>query len=571
MIKASHIVETIERLRPLNERNIVNVQEVDRYIDEFVRGTDKPEIKRWFKTRLRKFILNDFEGTYEVSADHAYDNYGDEPWVVDLVKSGETEFEIIDFDNDEALDLNDDLGHVLDYFTYVLDHPREVPREFRINDITRISVSDAIEKSLDWTEWLVRQGAGTGSKDDSTEVLSLSGGYKWVQLSSQAALDYEGSEMGHCVGSYGDKVSANQCRIFSLRDQSNKPHVTVEVTNGGEVYQVQGKGNWAPVEKYWDAIIAFFNWGLKEGYFTRIRNLEQFEAVLYKGKVYTEKDAPKEVLGGIYLNRAYEDDFDLERMERLLKEGADPDSTAKNSSELTLLMKAATNHHYRVVDLLLKYGADVNKEDSQGKTALYHCMTGYGSYRMLSAESDIIKTADTLISHGSDVNKKSKTGATILAEVCARGFSSAREVKVNYLINKGATPNIIGFDGQPLLVQMIRYEDIDSAEIALNHGADPNMRSTDGRSALHWTVNMKRIDTDLFNAVLKAGADVNAADKHGWTPLICALMRQAPNAIIIGLLKAGADPNLGPEKYKPMKLAQGNPIRVLLMEYGGED
>lgn len=42
-------------------------------------------------------------------------------------------------------------------------------------------------------------------------------------------LDAEGKMMGHCVGSYCDQVSGGGTRIFSLRDPSGKPHVTVEV------------------------------------------------------------------------------------------------------------------------------------------------------------------------------------------------------------------------------------------------------------------------------------------------------------------------------------------------------
>lgn len=45
-------------------------------------------------------------------------------------------------------------------------------------------------------------------------------------------LDAEGQMMGHCVGSYCDQVSGGGTRIFSLRDPTGKPHVTVEVAPG---------------------------------------------------------------------------------------------------------------------------------------------------------------------------------------------------------------------------------------------------------------------------------------------------------------------------------------------------
>jgi len=43
------------------------------------------------------------------------------------------------------------------------------------------------------------------------------------------ALDYEGNVMGHCVGSYCDKVSGGNTKIYSLRDKKGEPHVTIEV------------------------------------------------------------------------------------------------------------------------------------------------------------------------------------------------------------------------------------------------------------------------------------------------------------------------------------------------------
>jgi hypothetical protein len=44
-----------------------------------------------------------------------------------------------------------------------------------------------------------------------------------------AGLNAEGQAMGHCVGGYCDQVSERGTKIFSLRDKSNNPHVTVEV------------------------------------------------------------------------------------------------------------------------------------------------------------------------------------------------------------------------------------------------------------------------------------------------------------------------------------------------------
>jgi hypothetical protein len=54
--------------------------------------------------------------------------------------------------------------------------------------------------------------------------------FKWVKVNTDEALNLEGQQMGHCVGSYCDRVRSGNTEIYSLRDASGQPHVTVEVT-----------------------------------------------------------------------------------------------------------------------------------------------------------------------------------------------------------------------------------------------------------------------------------------------------------------------------------------------------
>ncbi len=53
--------------------------------------------------------------------------------------------------------------------------------------------------------------------------------------------------MGHCVdsGGYDDLAGVAPDGIYSLRDAQGRPHVTVEVRDGG-VQQAQGQGNTTP-------------------------------------------------------------------------------------------------------------------------------------------------------------------------------------------------------------------------------------------------------------------------------------------------------------------------------------
>jgi len=69
-------------------------------------------------------------------------------------------------------------------------------------------------------------------------------------------------------------------------------------------------------------------------------------------------------------------------------------------SGLTLLMGAANQGHEGVVELLLRHGAEIILQSSNGSTAL-----------MYAAENGRERVVDLLIQHGAEVNLKRSCGA----------------------------------------------------------------------------------------------------------------------------------------------------------------
>lgn len=102
-------------------------------------------------------------------------------------------------------------------------------------------------KSMDDVKDALRVGSGK----EREVVLDLGGGWSWVRL-SQEDCEGEGQEMQHCATDFrGDLVS--------LRDPQGKPHVTMTWNESRKaVYQIKGKQNRLPMEKYWPAIGKFF-------------------------------------------------------------------------------------------------------------------------------------------------------------------------------------------------------------------------------------------------------------------------------------------------------------------------
>jgi ankyrin repeat protein len=98
-----------------------------------------------------------------------------------------------------------------------------------------------------------------------------------------------------------------------------------------------------------------------------------------------------------------------------------------------------------------------------------------------------------------------------------------------------------------------------------------NAPQVDGATALHWAVY--RDDVEMADLLLKAGANVKAANREGTTPLFMAALYGDP-AMIDRLIKAGADvKERGPNGETPLMFAarNGNPAAIKLLVAAGSD
>jgi hypothetical protein len=139
----------------------------------------------------------------------------------------------------------------------------------------------------------------------SPELAIKSAAQKIEDPRLEDALKYEGETMGHCVGGYCPDVVEGRSKIFSLRDDKGRPHVTIEVqpwrSSQGEslaefearlrsdpmrseqavrdimsspqyrdsIVQIKGKGNKAPKEDYLPAVQDF----VRSGSFGKVGDL----------------------------------------------------------------------------------------------------------------------------------------------------------------------------------------------------------------------------------------------------------------------------------------------------------
>ncbi|KAK6638711.1 hypothetical protein RUM43_006978 [Polyplax serrata] len=255
-------------------------------------------------------------------------------------------------------------------------------------------------------------------------------------------------------------------------------------------------------------------------------------------------------------------------VEYLLDHGADVH--AKDKGGLVPLHNACSYGHYEVTELLVKHGASVNVADLWKFTPL-HEAAAKGKY-------DIVRL---LLKHGADASKKNRDGATPLDLVrdgdqevadLLRGnaalLDAAKKGNVSRVQRLISSDNINCRDAQgrnstPLHLAA-GYNNIEVAELLLEHGADVNAQDKGGLIPLHNASSYGHLD--IAALLIKYHTVVNATDKWGFTPLHEAAQKGRTQLCAL-LLAHGADPFLkNQEGQTPLDLATAEDVRCLLQD-----
>jgi len=166
----------------------------------------------------------------------------------------------------------------------------------------------------------------------------------------------------------------------------------------------------------------------------------------------------------------------IEAVKKHLVDGADVN--AKSSGGRTPLLGAAHRGHKEIVELLIAKGADVNAKDNNGGTPLHW-----------AAQGGHKEIAELLIAKGADVNVKDKYGNTPLDRAIQQ-----KHTETAALLRKHG-----GKTGKELpsltLWEAARRGGIQEVKDFLANGADVNAKDKGGVTPLDWATGYRRTET----------------------------------------------------------------------------
>lgn len=213
-------------------RNIYNQEEIQSFIHNIIEKKDvsiiyDSHLYKWLTNNLKNYLLS----KQKVEKITNITGLKDEYWVIEGFKNNTLSNVILD------IDLKNQVEHIVDY--YLTEKPQK--------SLNKVSFTDALNKSIQWTS------SQKKVKDDpfgTDLIIDFEDDFSIVKINSEQSIDYESSQMNHCLGfNHKHGILNNEKQVFSLRDPNNVPHVTIMLDNKNKTI-VEIKGNSNQLVKY---------------------------------------------------------------------------------------------------------------------------------------------------------------------------------------------------------------------------------------------------------------------------------------------------------------------------------
>ena len=197
--------------------------------------------------------------------------------------------------------------------------------------------------------------------------------------------------------------------------------------------------------------------------------------------------------------------------------------------EKPLVFLAIENGHAEITELLLKWGADIEAQDSNGNSALFVAVK--------NEDTTIIKL---LLDYSANINVQDNNLWSPLMWVSRRGYAEVATLLLEYK----ARVNLQDKNGFSALMLASKHKHVSILQNLLEYGADVNMQNNDGFSALMIASKLgSTVGEQIVSILLKYGANMNIQNKKGTSALMLACeISDIP--IVQKLLENGANINI---------------------------
>ncbi len=213
-------------------------------------------------------------------------------------------------------------------------------------------------------------------------------------------------------------------------------------------------------------------------------------------------------------------------VKNLISKGATVDATVQNG--ITPLTYAARYGHTEIIMFLISKGYDIDGIALHERHTPLTCAIG-------NQQRDTIQL---LIQQGANVNKLGFLFPPLTKAILENDIET-----VKLLIANNADVNVRSdvFDETPLMYSSAKVERINITKFLIKNGANVNAQNNDGETPLMYAANGGNISTVMY--LLDHKAEVNIKSSVGNTALMYAAQVNNP-AVVRYLLENGADVNI---------------------------
>ena len=370
----------------INARNVLFTKETEDLFSEMQERAQNQFVKKYISSNLRKYYINDWKPeNVRFMKPITKVKESSPQWLKNAIKKEK----VYEIHLNPSLFRNK-LLHLVDYLNTLPPRPISIP------------VKELKDRIKLWDKKLKddkNKKEGLNIEEDGIKVIyTYPNKYRWVKVFGKDSLNREGRLMNHCVEKYYTEVKNNRCEIYSLRDNKNIPHVTIEYRKN-VIIQIKGNSNQPPKDEY----IKYVNDLLKKKYINYV-DVEQTDLIRC-GLVYQDNQVHKlELLpsGFVIKSDLFLDDLDkdIKLPEGLIINGL---LSIDNSAITKLPERLTVKRSFFATDSALKYvpkscSFKTNINISKSCVEKWEISEIKGDF--LASESDLTYLPDNFIVHG---------------------------------------------------------------------------------------------------------------------------------------------------------------------------